>query len=214
MKFSELIQTIQDIVRRPDLMAYTASRAHTAVSLVHAVANFDRDLVEITETVAAPAAIGTVMLPQDLRLLKEAVPVGADGKLGAPLRIVSVAELMKLRQCGKDSGTAYVVNGALSFNSPAVAHGMLFVGYAQRMEPSIRYDSVGATGADSDWETVPEIGNYTTWLMREYPAAFIDYATGYLELAQGNTEQGRYLLNMFQTVHAPYLHNLANHATY
>lgn len=204
MTFNELVREVQNIIRRASLQDYAISRVHSAITAVHSEVDQERDLIEAQEVLVTPTAVGTVALPRDMRQLELVYPLDAAGNVGTPLNLVGVRELNKLRLLKKETGTAYTVGGQVSFNAGCEISGVLFLGYVQRVEPSIRYDSSGLEVPITN----PAIRDYTTWLMQAYPAAFIDYASGYLELAQGNTEQGQFLLDMYQSVHAPYLQKL------
>ena len=205
--FGEIVATIKDIVRRPDMDAQVEIRAISALTACHQLAEFIKDRVELeVDVVSAPKFIGTAPYSNDIRVVNEIFGLDTTGEIVANISVHSPGEVAKLRVLGRDNNTAYVVNGFVSFKSNVELTKLLIVGYVKRPEPSIFLETNGTRKLI----TVTEIANYRTWLLDSHEQAVIDYAVGFIEGLKGNRDLSRLHLDTFERVHTPQLINLAS----
>ena len=209
MVLAEVIEQVQGIVLRPDLAGELSRRVLTAITACHSVAYNKNDLAEfVLPVVGGTAAIGNVVLDRDLRTVDTVYALDSSGTIIADLHEYAPAELTKLRRMGKDFNTCYRSNLHLNFKATAPVHSLLVVGYLTRIEPSKLYLN-GNQLNPLDVSTPESLGNYTNWLLQDYPQAVIDHAVGYGELLKGNKDLSSISLEVFNRVHVPHLINLA-----
>lgn len=207
--FGEILETVKDIVRRPDLDARVELKVISAVTACHQLAEFIRDREEfITDVAVAPAFIGTAPYSNDLRVTESMLVYGLDANdtIIKTLDLHSPGEIAKLQLLGQEVDTAYIINNSISFNSKVELTKLLVFAYAKQPKPSI---FLNLDGTRADLTTAP-ITSYRTWLLDDYEEAVIDYAVGYIETLKGNRELAKTHLDMFKDVHTPQLINLAS----
>lgn len=197
----EVMQEVKDIVRRPDLANLVESRVIASIRACHAVAPCDRDLIELEVAVdgGVPTFIGTAELSNDLRTLERYVHVlDANDNIVARLEKHSTSEISKLRKMYQDTDTFYIANNKISFKSGVQASKLLITGYQHCPPPSLLLDA--NTGARLPIIELGAIGTYTDWVLQAFDIAIIDYAVGYIEGMQGNSELAKIHRDIFELV--------------
>lgn len=204
---TEIVATVKDVVRRPDMATLVELRVLSAITACHAVANcvLDREDFEIIVTGGA-ATVGMATRPADLRTLETVVALDSTGVVIAKLDRCSPAEILKRKRLGTATNTYYEANGKINFNCASPATKILGTGYLQRVEPSLLVGTNNARVPITD----PTLRYYSSWLMQQYEIAIIDYAVGMMETLKGNRELGATALDVFSRVHTPYIINLAS----
>ena len=197
----EVLTEVKDIVRRPDLDALVNARVIAAIRACHAVAPCDRDLIEVDVVVdgGLPVQIGTAEFSNDFRTLERFVHVlNANDEIVARLEKHSTSEISKLRRMFQDTDTFYIANNKISFKSSVPASKLLITGYSHCPPPSLLLDPL--TGAREAITELGPIGTYTDWILQAFDIAIIDYAVGYIEGMQGNSEIARLHRDIFEFV--------------
>jgi hypothetical protein len=211
-KLGEIIATVKDIVRRPDMDAMVELRCIAALTAIHSEAEFPKDRIELVADVTVPDNIGQVTTDNDgyrllnnFRVLESVWALDAEGNRLVQLQLHSPGEIAKLKMLNKDTNTCYIVgNGQLSFKCSVKVYQVLLIGYQVTPLPS------QLTNLDGSRKALVDIQNITTWVTRNYETAVIDYAVGYIEGLKGNQELAKIHLDMYTQVHRPQLLNQAS----
>lgn len=197
----EVLSEVKDIVRRPDLSTLVENRVIAAIRACHAVAPCDRDLIEVEVVVdgGLPVAVGTAEFSNDFRTLERYIQVlDANDEIVATLEKHSTSEISKLRRMRQDANTFYIVNNKISFKAAVPASKLLIHGYQHCPPPSLLLDPL--TGARLAITELGPIGTYTDWVLQAFDIAIVDYAVGYIEGMQGNTELASIHRDIFELV--------------
>lgn len=203
MKYNELVDTCLDYLRRPDLKKLVQERVLNAITAVHSVGIFAEDRTELIIPTVNLTAVNQVVRPADLRLVEQVFLLDDNGAIICNLARKTVTELVKLQRLGKDAGTYYETNGAISYKTAGqVGSQLLIVGTLKQIPPS------EMLAVKQQLISLDNLG-YESWLMAENSQAIIDYVVGHMEYVLGNTEQGSNFLRVFNTTHREWLENRA-----
>jgi len=204
----EVLQTVKDTVRRPDLDSLVELRVLGAISACHALAECERDRLETLTAVTVPAYIGSVAYDKDFRVREKVLAYDVDQNLIVELAQKTTSELAKLKLLGQDINTCYIVDGNISFQCDTQVHYIYVSGYTHAVPPSLISDPI--TGARQEITELGALGTYTDWILETYEIAVIDYAVAQIENLKGNKELARSFQIEFRDIHSPFIRNLAS----
>jgi len=209
MLLGEIITLVHDTIRRPDKEALIDQRILQAVRATHAIGPFPLDRVEwiiptsdISFNTTDPA-IGHFDQPRDVRLPEIVQPLDAScAPVGDPLKLIEISEVIKCKTLnGNAAGTAYRVDGGISFHAHAEVTAISLTGITHRPAWDVVYNANGTTRAMTD----STITLYTDWLLDYLPLAVVDNALGFALASVGEAALSRTHLALVAETHIPVL---------